>query len=137
MLSSNDMTAYPEHALQLLLDYDGKMQILSSGSYLKFEISLVAVTKRIPHGIKYSLTLHDKDGERLLGYDNAHPVPHQGAKFTKGPVASDHWHRTSEDPGRPYQFISSEQLLIDYFDEVERILSERGEEFNVVSQEDL
>ena len=25
-----------------------------------------------PHGIKYCLTLHDKDNKRILGYDNAH-----------------------------------------------------------------
>jgi hypothetical protein len=27
-----------------------------------------------PHGPDYSLTLHDGDGERLLGFDNAHPI---------------------------------------------------------------
>jgi hypothetical protein len=26
-----------------------------------------------PHGPDYSLTLHGLDGERLVGFDNAHP----------------------------------------------------------------
>ena len=28
-----------------------------------------------PNGIRYSFTLHDVDGARLLGFDNAHGVP--------------------------------------------------------------
>ena len=27
-----------------------------------------------PHGLNYSLTLHDDEGERLLGFDNAHAI---------------------------------------------------------------
>lgn len=27
-----------------------------------------------PHGLSYSLVLRAPDGERLVGYDNAHPV---------------------------------------------------------------
>ncbi len=28
----------------------------------------------MPHGIRYALTLHDRYGTRLLGFDNAHAV---------------------------------------------------------------
>jgi hypothetical protein len=27
--------------------------------------------EHVPHGIRYALTLHDRYGTRLLGYDNA------------------------------------------------------------------
>ncbi len=47
---------------------------------------------------------------------------HQGGRFVKPPVASDHWHRTGEDEGRPYAFVSVEQLLEDYFAAVEQTL---------------
>jgi len=32
------------------------------------------MSRHAPHGIRYSLTLHDKYGARVLGYDNAHAV---------------------------------------------------------------
>ena len=34
----------------------------------------VVQTVHRPHGIRYSFTLHDTDGTRLLGFDNAHGV---------------------------------------------------------------
>ena len=38
----------------------------------------------------------------------------------------DHWHRTGADEGRPYEFKDAETLISDFFDEVERVLKERG-----------
>src|SRR5436853_249034 len=76
------------------------------------------------HGIAYSLTLHDPDGDRILGFDNAHPVAHSGGRFVKTPEEADHWHRTATDGGRPYRFVSVERLLEDFFTEVERTLEE-------------
>lgn len=46
--------------------------------------------------------------------------------FSQRPVANDHWHRTEDDPGRPYPFKDVETLIDDFFSEVERVLSERG-----------
>ena len=40
--------------------------------------------------------------------------------------ASDHWHRTEKDRGRPYAFKDAEALIDDFFDEVERVLCGRG-----------
>jgi len=34
----------------------------------------VQVSKERPHGLHYSLTLHNEDSERVLGFDNAHAV---------------------------------------------------------------
>jgi hypothetical protein len=58
-----------------------------------------------------------------MGFDNAHAVPALGGR-KKATAASDHWHRTTDDVGRPYKFIDVETLLGDFFDEVERILTE-------------
>jgi hypothetical protein len=41
---------------------------------LRFVVTRVPVSPEKPHGIDYSLTLHGPDGERLVGFDNAHPV---------------------------------------------------------------
>jgi hypothetical protein len=51
-------------------------------------------------------------------------------------TASDHWHRTEDDAGRPYRFRDAERLLDDFFDEVERVLLEREVGMTVVSEED-
>jgi hypothetical protein len=64
--------------------------------------------------------MHDPSNKRLLVFDNAHPVPHQGGKYIKAPTESDHWHRTESDKGRPYQFKDAATLLDDFFDAVEQ-----------------
>ena len=110
----------PEHTLEWLLDYDGRRHFFASGHFLKFEIRLVAQSDQVPHGIAYSFT-HDPDGTRRLGFDNAHPVPHAGGKFVKTKPDADHWHRTVNDEGRPYAFLSAAQLLEDFFTEVENL----------------
>jgi hypothetical protein len=93
---------------------------------MKFEIKRVKSTKERPHGLSYTLTLHAPDGTRLVGFDNAHGVPAAGSMFNRSPEARDHWHRTETDPGRPYVFQDAAKLIDDFFDEVERVLSERG-----------
>ena len=40
--------------------------------WVKFDSWRVDPTAEIPHGIRYSLTLHDRFNHRILGYDNAH-----------------------------------------------------------------
>jgi hypothetical protein len=113
-----------EHALEFLLAFNGRIHILDQGYWLKFEISRVEPTPNRPHGVRYSLTLHDPEGERLLGFDNAHAAPRRGAQYKAAPIEYDHWHRTSDDPGRPYAFTTVDQLLADFEAEVDRILSD-------------
>ena len=78
-----------------------------------------------PHGIRYSLTLHEPYGTRILGYDNAHAVKppkkfrHAGCRY-----AYDHRHRHARDRGVPYEFTDAYQLLSDFFNEVDRVLKE-------------
>jgi hypothetical protein len=116
----------PDHTLEFLINFDGRIHHLEGGFWIKFEIKKVQATKTRPHGLPYSFTLHAPDGKRLVGFDNAHEVPARGSRFKKRSPGSDHWHRTERDPGRPYAFKDADTLLRDFFREVRRVLGERG-----------
>jgi Family of unknown function (DUF6516) len=122
---------YREETLLTLLAYDGLVYVLECQYWLKFSVREVEPSALVPHGVGYSFTLHSPDGERELGFDNAHPVPRLGNQLVNAPVASDHWHRDGTDSGRPYDFVSAEQLIIDFFSAVEKRLNELDLEFVV------
>ena len=77
-----------------------------------------------PHGLDYSLTLHGPDGERLVGYDNAHAVTTGSGPGRKTGAAFDHKHglRTV----RPYDYRDAAALLEDFWAEVDAVLREKG-----------
>jgi hypothetical protein len=125
-----------EYGLEFLLAFDGRVHHLEEGYWLKFEVRRVEATKERPHGLSYSFTLHAPSGARLVGFDNAHGVPALGSRFRKRSPASDHWHRTEGDPGRPYRFKDADTLLQDFFREVRRVLNERGVSEAVVRAEE-
>ncbi len=122
-----------DHGLEFLLAFDGQIHVFEDGCWVKFEIKKVDKTNERPHGLSYSFTLHAPDGTRLIGYDNAHAIPAQGSKFKRKPSAHDHWHRTEDDPGRPYAFIDVETLLTDFEREVDRFLATRSATRTVLS----
>ena len=124
-----------DHGLEFLLAFNGRIHHLDKGYWIKFEITRSQVTPKQPHGLTYSFTLHAPDGTRLVGFDNAHQAPAKGAPFKRRNAANDHWHRTEQDPGRPYQFKNAETLIDDFFDEVERVLGERGVSVQVIRVE--
>ena len=108
------------HELQALLDLDGTEIELMDGQYFaKFEAHTVEPSPEVPHGIKYSITLHDKTGRRVLGFDNAHPVKIKKGRFVERPTEADHWHH---GPGevRKYRFKGPGKLLVDFWAEVEK-----------------
>jgi hypothetical protein len=106
--------------------FDGRIHYLDHGYWIKFAISRVEATAERPHGLRYSFTLHDATGTRLVGFDNAHGVPPLGPRYQKGNTEYDHWHRTKNDEGRPYAFTTADQLLVDFEREVHRVLAELG-----------
>lgn len=116
----------PDHTLEFLLAFDGRTHWLDQDYCLRFKIRRVAPRASRPHGLRYSFTLHDPDGNRLVGFDNAHNVRATGSRHKARPKQADHWHRTKGDSGRPYQFQSADKLLADFFAEVRRVLAERG-----------
>lgn len=132
-----DVVASDEHTLEYLLAFDGRVHYLEQGYRLKFEIRRVKPTRERPHGLRYSFTLHDPQGRRLLGFDNAHPVPSPGSPFRRQEAACDHWHRGEGDEGRPYRFTTADQLLADFFAEVRRVLSSLGISESVESDGDV
>jgi hypothetical protein len=115
-----------DHGLEFLLAFDGRVHHLEKGYHLKFNIRRVEASTSRPQGLSYSFTLHAPDGTRLVGFDNAHDVSARGSRFKRRSEAADHWHRTEDDPGRPYAFKNAETLIDHFFDEVERILLDRG-----------
>lgn len=115
-----------DHGLEFLLGFDGRVHHLEKGYWITFEITRVKATSKKPHGLSYSFTLHAPIGTRLVGFDNAHDVAPSGPRFKSGEEAGDHWHRTEKDSGRPYMFKDAETSIDDFFDEVERVLGERG-----------
>jgi|SRR5208337_1583332 len=115
-----------DHGLEFLLAFDGRIHHLAEGYWIKFEIKRVRARRERPHGLSYSFTLHAPNGARLVGFDNAHAVPAAGSRFRRSPAATDHWHRTENDAGRPYPFTDADTLLQDFFREVQRVLTDRG-----------
>jgi hypothetical protein len=63
------------------LAFDGRVHHFEQGYWLKFEIARVAPTPERPHGLRYAFTLHDPDGNRLIGFDNAHRAMPLGSRF--------------------------------------------------------
>jgi hypothetical protein len=112
-------------ALDVLLDLNGEEFHEENGYWYKIEVSMVDPTMERPHGIRYNLTLHDNHNLRIMGFDNAHAVKSKKKGKFKGRIVEyDHLHKDSKDKGTPYEFSSAEQLLSDFFDEVNRILKE-------------
>lgn len=109
--------------IDTLLDLDGIIIEQVSGCWTKFEVQRIAQpTEEIPHGIRYSLTLHDRHGERIMGFDNAHAVKSRKKGKHQGRRTYDHRHRNSTDEGIPYEFIDGHQLLKDFWLEVDKAL---------------
>src|SRR5438105_4068065 len=63
---------HPPSGLDTLLDLDGSIFEQEDGFWIKVEAKRVEHSASIPHGIKYCLTLHNRYGTRVMGYDNAH-----------------------------------------------------------------
>ncbi|HVM80404.1 MAG TPA: DUF6516 family protein [Stellaceae bacterium] len=115
------MAAPRDPNLDVLLDLDGQALVVDSeGDYwVSFVVTRVPASAEKPHGLDYSLTLHGPDGERLVGYDSAHPiVPRRRS------VAQDHRHRLSTI--RPYRYHDAATLLADFWHTVDRVSTERG-----------
>jgi hypothetical protein len=91
-----------------------------SGDYwVRFVVTRVAASAEKPHGLDYSLTLHGPDGERLVGFDNAHPVGRQARAEPR-----DHRHRLRTI--RTYEYRDAATLLGDFWKAVDAVLREKG-----------
>ena len=107
-----------DHELAVLLSLDGYEFDFASGYRVRFEARRIEPTKGRPHGVRYSLTLHDPAGRRIYGIDNAHAA-RRGAAF-------DHRHGYGSRRLLPYAYRGPVELVDDFYREVERILRDRG-----------
>ena len=111
--------------LETLLDLDGSIIDQGNGYWIKIEARRAEAGDDTPHGIRYSLTLHEPYGRRILGYDNAHAVRNpKKFKYAGRRQPFDHKHRHASDKGVPYDFENAYQLLEDFFKDVDRVLRE-------------
>ena len=114
----------PDTGLEILLSLDGTEYTEENGYWYKIEASRVEPTTERPHGIRYNLTFHDNYNQRILGFDNAHAVKAKKHGYYTGSIVSyDHVHRSIKDKGVPYEFENAQQLLNDFLNEVNSILS--------------
>lgn len=111
-------------SLDTLLLLDGETFVVEGNFWVKFEVKRVPVLPEKPHGLNYSLTLHDGNGERLLGFDNAHPIREGTGPGSRTRIEYDHKHKGKRV--RFYDYKDAMSLLADFWTEVELILKERS-----------
>ncbi len=123
MGSRHRRKTYVNLGFESLLELDGLAEGQKAAYWVKVQAHRVRISAGRPSGIKYSLTLHSPDGERVIGFDNAHSINAPGEVSNRvGLRAYDHWHYLNEVA--PYQFKSGRQLLNDFYDEIARFLQE-------------
>ena len=105
--------------LENLLNLDEEVYPLDNGYWVKFEAKKVNVTLAIPHGVKYSITLHDKRNHRVIGYDNAHSFK-SGKKYGAKKETWDHIHKKMDIVS--YEFESASQLMEDFWKTAEHYM---------------
>ena len=115
-----------DRTLDTLLDLDGTTFFADrDGIYrVQFVVKKVEPSPERPHGLSYSLTLHDEKGARIVGFDNAHPVQERSGPSGRQRVEHDHKHRFRTI--RPYDYTDAATLLSDFWEQVDRVLREKG-----------
>ena len=115
-----------DRSLDTLLDQDGQVLVVdpAGNHWVRFSVRRVPPTPEQPHGLRYSLSLHDEHNERLVGFDNAHPVRPSTGPGGKSRQRPDHKHRLRTI--RPYDYKDAATLLADFWAEVDAVLKERG-----------
>jgi hypothetical protein len=111
-----------DSGLDVLLQLDNEIFPMDCGYWSKIEAKIIPINEHIPHGIKYSLSLHNPNNVRILGYDNAHGIKPKRKKYSAKRVVWDHRHERKIVG--PYEFENAAQLLEDFWTDVEKILLE-------------
>ncbi len=113
-------------AFDALLDLDGETFVIDAAGkhWVKFEVKQVIVAAERPHGLKYSLTLHNEAGTRLVGFDNAHAIKAGSGRRTAIEAPHDHRHRLKTV--LPYDYKGPADLLEDFWREVDAMLKQLG-----------
>lgn len=115
-----------DSGLDTLLLLDGERFVIDGGFWVKFEVKQVPASPEKPHGLDYSLTMHDSRGWRLVGFDNAHSVREGSGPGARTRIEYDHQHNGKRV--RFYEYSSALDLLTDFWNEVDLVLKERSAE---------
>lgn len=102
--------------LENLLNLHGEVFPMDNGYWVKFEAYQVEPTISIPHGVRYSLTLHNSRNQRVIGYDNAYSFK-SSKKYGARKESYDHIHKQMDIV--TYEFESASQLLEDFWKSVD------------------
>jgi hypothetical protein len=112
--------------LDALLELDEVEYSISEDYWVKFDVKRCEVTSSRPHGIRYSLTLHDRAGQRILGFDNSHAIQSRSRNvYKRHSKAHDHLHTSLSDRGKPYQYQDGYSLLKDFWKAVDEVVMKR------------
>ncbi|MEO6829929.1 MAG: DUF6516 family protein [Acidobacteriaceae bacterium] len=110
--------------LENLLALDGDTYVIhEAGYWVKFDVKRVENNPARPHGIRYSLTLHSPDNERLIGFDDAHTVRKSSGPAGRTSPGMDHRHKLKTI--RPYVYRDALKLIDDFWRAVDQLLKER------------
>lgn len=117
-----------DNGIEHLLELNGIRYVIEEylGLWVKFEVRLTEPNEERPHGIKYSLSLHDRFNKRILGFDNAHAIGCTGKVKVTAKSVYDHWHRDEFDNGRAYDYQNAGKLLEDFWKEVDKVIKKLG-----------
>lgn len=110
--------------LLTLLNLDSQSFWYHGKYWVKFDAIIVEKDLYRPHGIKYSITLHDRNNTRILGFDNAHRIRQRGRrpkKYSGRIITWDHVHK--QEKIERYLFTSASQLLQDFWNAVNKIIN--------------
>ena len=110
-----------DEGLDRLLDLDGFIAEVGGGFWVKIVVQRVPPDADRPHGISYTLTLHDSAGLRALGIDNAHPIRMTRGPASRSSTARDHLHRGES-------VVHQRVSVAIFWREVEAILKREGVE---------
>jgi len=111
-----------------LLDFHRRRHWLVNGWSVRFRVTEVEASTVRPHGIKYAFTVHDEDGSRLLGFDNAHGIPRA--------ETYDHRHRFRRSKQLvAYEFRGADELICDFFAAVEQACKQEDVPFEFEADE--
>lgn len=115
-----------DRSLDTLLELDGQVLVVDPAGkhWVRFSVKRVEASPERPYGLSYALSLHAADGERLVGFDNAHPVKPASGPSGRRRKRRDHKHRLRTV--RPYDYKDAASLLADFWTEVDAMLKERG-----------
>ena len=115
-----------DSGLDDLLALDGVVLVVDpiGEHWVKFVARRVPPSRERPQGISYALTLHAGDGERLVGYDNAHAISTGSGPARRASATNDHRHRRGATT--PYAFSDAATLMQDFWNDVDAVLRERG-----------